>query len=166
MAGYGGPEVASTSESTDVADFAGTMGINKVGSFAALQARVVMLESAVTGLRQLLTPTARQIGPGHNQGPDFLPVPIEDLDEIDHLVALLKEQGPERPQDSTPLIQQDEKVVQIGDRITSALLHLGNAVATGAAMEAGKELYLNHWASVSHWISAVSSALLAFLGLS
>jgi hypothetical protein len=56
-------------------------------SFEELQASVALLEASVTQLRRELS--RRDIGIGHNQGPDFSPLPIEELSDVDDLIALL-----------------------------------------------------------------------------
>jgi len=33
-----------------------------------------------------------KVGPGHNKGPAF--APVEDLSDVDDLIALLKQEGP------------------------------------------------------------------------
>jgi len=51
----------------------------------------------------------KEIGIGHNQGPDFAPIPVEELDDVDDLIALLKEQGPVPPTDPTELTEGSQK---------------------------------------------------------
>jgi hypothetical protein len=156
----------SAGEAPDVAAFTGTVG-NDETRYTELQARVTLLESSLDVLRQEIasqTPD-RKIGPGHNRGPDFLPVPVEELDDIDQLIALLKESGPTPPADRAPLIEQDAKVIALGDRISTGLLTLGAEMSKGAARESGKELLAAHWTSVAHWIVSVSHTLLIWLGM-
>lgn len=136
------------------------------GKFDEMQARVAMLELSLEQLRSALAqPNRRQPGIGHNQGPEFSPVPIADLDDIDKLIALLKESGPAPPPDPAPLIEQNAKVAALGDRINHGLIDLGKEIAKGAAREMGKELLASHWAAVYGWIKAAGGALLTWLGL-
>jgi hypothetical protein len=131
-------------------------------SFEELQASVALLEASVTQLRRELS--RRDIGIGHNQGPDFSPLPIEELSDVDDLIALLKDRGPLPPSDPTPLIQQNAKVAALGERINEGLIGLGKEMARGAAREVGRELIAIHWAAVSGWIKSVGVALLTWLG--
>src|SRR5262249_35250640 len=110
--------------------------------YTELQARVALLESSVDQLRHQLESSARdrEIGIGHNQGPAFAPVSIEELDEIDHLIALLKDRGPAPPSDPTPLIEQNAKITALGERINAGVIDIGKEMAKGVAREAGREL--------------------------
>jgi hypothetical protein len=75
--------------------------------FAELLGRVGLLEASLNQLRETIDPQQqREVGIGHNQGPDLAPVPIEELADVDDLIALLKEQRPEPPSDPTPLVEQ------------------------------------------------------------
>jgi hypothetical protein len=100
--------------------------------YAELQARVALLESSVDQLRRELA-SPREIGIGHNQGPAFAPVPVEELGEIDNLIALLKDRGPVPPSDPTSLIEQNTKVAAIGEKILAGLTVLGTEMAKGGA---------------------------------
>jgi hypothetical protein len=166
-ASLSGAEVrAQAGEAQDIAAFTGVVE-NDEFRFIQLQARVALLESSLNVLRhELASPAAeRKIGPGHNQGPDFLPVPVEQLDDVDRLIALLKDRGHAPPADPTPLIEQNEKVALLSGRINAGLIALGTEMTKGAAREAGKEILASHWASVSHWIASVGHAMLVWLGL-
>jgi hypothetical protein len=132
--------------------------------YSRLQERVALLEASVQQLRSALATSSPSAGIGHNQGPVFAPVPIEDLQWVDDLVALLKEQGPTPPPDLKPLMEKTEKAVRLGELIENGLLSLGAELAKGAAREAGKELLASHWAAVSHWIGSVYRALSTWLG--
>jgi hypothetical protein len=66
----------------------------------------------------------QQPGMGHNKGPSFAPVADEELNDVDALIALLKDQGPTPPADPKPLIEQAEKTVRLAERIRNALLGL------------------------------------------
>jgi hypothetical protein len=133
--------------------------------YSRLQERVALLESSVQQLRSALATSSPTVGMGHNQGPEFAPVPIEDLQWVDDLVALLKEQGPTSPPDLKPLMEKTEKAVRLGEMIENGLLSLGAEMAKGAAREVGKELLASHWAAVCHWIGSVYRALSIWLGL-
>lgn len=79
--------------------------------FLDLLGRVTLLEASLNQLRRELTVSAhdKEIGIGHNQGPDFAPIPVEELDDVDDLIALLKEQGPVPPTDPTELTEGSQK---------------------------------------------------------
>jgi|HubBroStandDraft_3_1064219.scaffolds.fasta_scaffold246831_1 hypothetical protein len=79
--------------------------------FLDLLGRVTLLEASLNQLRRELTVSAhdKEIGIGHNQGPDFAPLPVEELDDVDDLIALLKEQGPVPPTDPTELTEGRQK---------------------------------------------------------
>jgi hypothetical protein len=144
---------------------AGTINVSTEDPYSQLQARVVLLESSVQQLRSALaTSSTGVVGMGHNQGPEFAPVPIEDLQWADDLVALLKAQGPTPPADLKPLMEKTEKAVRLGEMIENGLLSLGAELAKGAAREVGKELLASHWAAVCHWIGSVYRALSTWLG--
>jgi hypothetical protein len=131
--------------------------------WGALQAQVALLESSLAQLRTELAAANRTVGIGHNQGPPFAPVPLEELDEIDNLIALLKEQGPQPPSDPAPLIAQNAKVTSMAERISQSSIDLGKEMAKGGAREIGKELVA--WLAVGTLIKSVGAALLSFLGL-
>lgn len=131
--------------------------------YEELQARVALLESSVDQLRRELVSSSREVGIGHNQGPAFAPVPVEELHEIDDLVALLKDRGPMPPSDPTPLIEQNARVAKLGEKINKGLIDLGTEMAKGAAGEMGKQLIVACWAAVYGWIKSVGAALLTWL---
>jgi hypothetical protein len=131
-------------------------------AYQDLMARVALLEAAVSSL---LTVGEPAIGIGHNKGPsDFEAVSAEDLDNVNDLIALLKEQGPIPPSDPTKLIERNEKALQLSARINEGLVALGTEIAKGSAREAGKEMFVPLWTALSHCITSVSHALLTWLG--
>lgn len=134
--------------------------------YTELRTRVQLLELSLVELRSELSSfkPATTVGVGHNQGPAFVPIQIDDLDEIDRLIRLLKTAGPNPPADPSTLVEQNEKVARLGERIGNAILGLGSAMAAGAAKAAGGELLLSHWASLSHWIAVVGEALKTWIG--
>jgi hypothetical protein len=66
--------------------------------------RAADLTSVIDELRK--ASTGREIGPGHNQGP-----PLQELDQVDDLIALLKDEGPrvKTAIDAKALIAQTKK---------------------------------------------------------
>jgi len=124
--------------------------------FEALQARVALLEAGLAALRS----DDRQIGPGHNRGPEF--TPVEDLSDVDGLIALPKEQGPRPPTDPTPLIEQGEKALQVSEKILNAAKTVGTEMAKGAAREVGKKLL--EWIGFAQLIKDLYLAFKDWLG--
>jgi hypothetical protein len=133
--------------------------------YEELQARVALLESAVYQVRHQSISSAqdREVGVGHNQGPALALVSAEELDEIDKLVALLKDRGPVPPADPTPLIEQSAKADALGKKIIDGVVAIGKEMAKGAAREVGRELFA--WLAVSTLISMVVQTLRTWLGL-
>src|SRR6266550_7583686 len=84
------------------------------------------LASSIDRLRGAITasPAAREIGPGHNQGP---PLQIEELDaESKHLLALLQDKGPRpTPVDRALIAEQAEKTLQLSERVRTWLKQAG-----------------------------------------
>jgi hypothetical protein len=145
----------------------GVVIVSSEARYADLQARVTLLEGSLHELRsELATPRQQEVGIGHNRGPAFAPVRVEELDEVDTLIALLKDRGPTPPTDPAPIIEQNEKVTRIGQRISDGLVELGKEIAKGAAREVGKEALAPYWTAIAHWIASVGHTLLVWLGLS
>jgi hypothetical protein len=125
--------------------------------FEELKGRVALLETSLSELRREIRKP--EIGIGHNRGPDFAPVPVEDLKQIDDLIALLKEQRPTPPSDSAELVELSERATHLSARINSGLMSLGVELAKGAAREGGRHLLIPLWTAVSHGIDWVVEAL-------
>jgi hypothetical protein len=133
--------------------------------FEVLTGRVALLETLVNELRREINVSApKEVGIGHNRGPEFAPAPIEDLDDVDELIALLKEQGPNPPTDPTPLVEQSERASLLSAKINQALGVVGSELAKGAAREGGKHLLVPLWTALSHGIDLVIQALRIWLG--
>jgi hypothetical protein len=124
--------------------------------FKELQALVALLEASLAELR-----SDQQPGLGHNKGPTF--ASVEDLSDVDDLIALLKERGPQPPSDPKPLMEQGEKALRVSERIWNAVLTLGGEMAKGAAREIGGQLvkligisYLIHdvYRALVDWLSS------------
>ncbi|WBL82287.1 DUF2513 domain-containing protein [Bradyrhizobium xenonodulans] len=125
----------------------------------SLIARVAVLEAIVEELRR-----PAGIGIGHNQPPPdahvFAPVTADDLDEIDHLIVLLKEQPPAPTTVSPQLIEQSRVVSKIGTKIAELADIYAKEVVKSAGQETGKRLVqLPFWLGVSSAIAGVASAL-------
>jgi len=111
------------------------------------------LASSINRLRSAITasPTAREIGPGHNQGP---PLQIEELDaESKLLLALLQDKGPRpTPRDRALIAEQAEKSLQLSERIKTWQANLATEAAKLGAREVVKDLTAPFWAEVAHRI--------------
>jgi hypothetical protein len=135
--------------------------------FLELMGRVTLLGASLNQLRRELTISTgnKQIGIGHNQGPDFEPIPFEELDEVDDLIALLLEQGPVPPSDPTEIIERSQKATRISDKIKQYLDVFASEVAKGAGGEIGKRLVqVPIWMAVYHGIDRVTQALAVWIG--
>jgi hypothetical protein len=131
--------------------------------FEVLMRRVALLETSLSELRrELNAPTS--VGIGHNRGPEFNLASDEELDDIDELIALLKEQGPNPPTDRKNLVERSQRATLIAEKINAGLFAIGDELAKGAAREAGKEMLIPLWTAVSHWIASVGHGLLTWLG--
>jgi hypothetical protein len=128
-----------------------------------IQARVALLETSMSELRRELAPRATEAGIGHNRGPEFDLASPAELDDVDELIALLKEQGPKPPADTTNLIERSQKATQIAEKINQGLIAIGIEMLKGGAREAGKHMLIPAWTSVSHWITALGHTVLAWL---
>jgi hypothetical protein len=132
--------------------------------YAELRTRVTLLESSLVELRRNLDAPAQigDIGIGHNQGPPFAPISPDELLQVDELIALLKDRGPDKPIDS-PVIEQSKRAQQVSKHITDGVLELGKELSKGGAREAGKEMLAHLWTSVSHWIDVVVQFVMSLL---
>jgi hypothetical protein len=115
------------------------------------------LSSSIDRLRSAVTASAtREIGPGHNQGPS-----LEDLDDVEGLIALLKDQGPrvKTAIDAKALIEQTEKVKRLPERIWRLLAAAGLLVAGVGVREVTKDLTAPLWDDVTHRIVDLCHAI-------
>jgi hypothetical protein len=135
--------------------------------FQEMQARVALLETSVSALRREMNMSRRaaEVGIGHNLGPEFELASAEELDDIDDLIALLKEQRPNARSDPANLIERSRRATDIAEKINQGLLVLGTELAKGAAREAGKEMLIPLWTAVSSWIISVGPAVVTWLGV-
>jgi hypothetical protein len=125
-----------------------------------LMGRVAVLEAAV---QQLRSPVF-EVGPGHNQPPPdepaFVPVTPNDLDEIDRLIALLKEQPPVPPTVPVQLAAQSRVVARIGAKISNLADIFAKEAVKSAGHEVGKRLVqIPFWWGILYAINEVTSAL-------
>ena len=118
------------------------------------------LTSLIDQLRK--ASTAREIGPGHNQGPS-----LEDLDDVEDLIALLKDQGPrvKTAFDAKALIEQTEKVKRLPERIWSLLKAAGLLVLGVGVHEVTKDLTAPLWNDVAHRIVDLCHAIEVWVSL-
>jgi hypothetical protein len=134
--------------------------------FLELRGRVTLLEASLNQLRRELTNSTRdkEIGIGHNQGPDFTPIPVEELSDVDDLIALLKQQGPLPPTDPTKLTEKSQKATRVSDKIKQYLDGFAIEAFKGAGSEIGKRLaQAPFWVAVYHGIDRVAEALALWL---
>jgi hypothetical protein len=122
--------------------------------------RAADLTSVIDQLRR--ASTGREIGPGHNQGPS-----LEDLDQVDDLIALLKDEGPrvKIAVDARTLIEQTEKVKRLPERIWSLLAAAGLFVLGVGAREVTKDLTAPLWDDVAHRIVDLCHAIEVWVSL-
>jgi len=124
------------------------------------------LASSIDRLRGAITasPAAREIGPGHNQGP---PLQIEELDAEDkHLLALLQDKGPRpTPIDRVLIAEQAEKTLQLSERIRTWLMGAAIAVGSIGAHEVIKDLTAPLWEEVARKIVDLYHAIQVWLSL-
>jgi len=118
------------------------------------------LTSCIDQLRK--ASTRRKIGPGHNQGP-----PLQDLVQVDDLIALLKDEGPrvKTVVDAKALIVQTEKVKRLPERIWSWLKAAGLLVIGIGAHEVTKDLTAPLWDEVAHRIVDLCHAIEVWVSL-
>jgi hypothetical protein len=132
-------------------------------SFKEVERCQADLASAMDRLRNALpTATAREIGPGHNQGP-----PLEDLVWADAFIELLKDEGPriKTAADAKHLIEQTEKVKQLPDRIWAWLKAAGWLVAGVGAHKVTEDLTAPLWDDVAHKIVDLCHAIEVWVSL-
>jgi hypothetical protein len=109
-------------------------------------------------------PAAREIGPGHNQGP---PLQIEELDaESKLLLALLQDKGPRpTPVDRALIAEQAEKTLQLSNRIKTWLKQAGIGLAIIGLQQVTKDLTAPLWAEMAHRIVDLYDAIQVWLSL-
>jgi len=134
--------------------------------YETLMARVALLEAAL--LPVLPTSNSRDenaIGIGHNRGPsDFEPASVEELVQIDQLIALLKEQGPIPPTNSAPILDLQTKTSKTATKIKEYVDECGKAAAKGFGEETGKRLAQSpFWIALFYQMGQVSEALIRWL---
>lgn len=122
--------------------------------------RAADLTSCIDQLRK--ASTAREIGPGHNQGPS-----LEDLDDVEDWIALLKDQGPRAKTaiDAKALIEQTEKVKRLPERIWSLLKAAGWLVAGVGVHKVTENLTAPLWDDVAHKIVNLCHAIEVWVSL-
>jgi hypothetical protein len=134
----------------------GAPGVNEdiEAHFQEALRRAANLTSCIDQLRK--ASRTREIGPGHNQGPS-----LEDLDDVEDLIALLKDQGPrvKTAIDAKALIEQTEKVKWLPERIWSLLKAAGLFVLGVGAHEVTKDLTAPLWDDVAHRIVDLCRAI-------
>jgi hypothetical protein len=120
------------------------------------------LTSKVAELRGALqAQTGRVVGPGHNQGP---PISPEELDDVEHLIALLKEKGSTpAPADRALITEQAEKTVWLSDRIKTWLGALAITVVTIDGREVIKDLTASLCQAVADKIVELYHVVIAWL---
>jgi hypothetical protein len=124
------------------------------------------LEASFGQLRRELASHSqdREVGIGHNQGPDFTPVTIEELGEVDELIALLKEQDPVPTSDRTKLIENSQKATEVSDKIKQYLDTFAIEAFKNAGGEIGKRLaQAPFWIALYTGIDRVTEALALWL---
>jgi hypothetical protein len=124
-----------------------------------LMARVAVLEVAVQELR---TPSG--VGIGHNRPPPdepaFVPITSDDLDEIERLITLLREQPPIPRAVPSQIIAQSRVVTKIGAKIGELADNFAIEAAKSAGQEFGKRLVqVPFWLGILGAIQGVTSAL-------
>jgi hypothetical protein len=116
------------------------------------------LASSIERLRVAIaaSPAAREIGPGHNQGPQ-----IEELDAWEkHLVALLQDRGPRpNPVDRALITEHAEKTLVFSERIRTWLANLALEGAKVGAREVIKDLTARLWAEVADKLDMIYHAI-------
>jgi hypothetical protein len=129
-------------------------------SFQEALRRAADVTSLIDQLRK--ASTGREIGPGHNRGPS-----LDDLDEVEELIALLKEDGPKVKTkiDAKALIEQTEKVKTLPERIWSLLKAAGLMVGTIGLHEVTKDLTAPIWDEVVHKIIDLCEAIEVWVSL-
>jgi hypothetical protein len=125
-----------------------------------LMARVAVLEIALQELR-----TPDRVGMmGHNRPPPddpvFTPVTSNDLDEIDRLITLLKEQPPVPAVVPPQLIAQNSVVSNIAAKVNKLADAFAIEAAKAAGQESGRRLVqVPFWLGVIGAIHGVVTAL-------
>jgi hypothetical protein len=130
-----------------------------VALFADVQRKQAETQSSIDLLRDALKAMPAR-GIGDNQGPR-----LEDLDEIDnHLLALLKDQGPRPPPAERPLIiERAEEGLRWADRIKAWLATLAEEGAKLGAREVAKDLTKPLWADVAHKVADLCHSVIAWI---
>jgi hypothetical protein len=134
---------------------------------AKLENSVALLEIALNQLRRQVEARSheREIGPGHNQGPNLDPVSAQELDDVEELVKLLKDQPPiPPPQVHEHLRERSAKATKVADKIGEYLDELGKEFVKKAGGELGKRVVqAPFWTAVAYAISRVAGALIEWL---
>jgi hypothetical protein len=120
------------------------------------------LSASMERLRSAVSASPPEIGPGHNQGPS-----LEDLDEVDEWIALLKDEGPrvKTAVDAKALIEQTEKVKRLPERIWNLLKAAGLLVLGVGVHEVTKDLTAPLWDNVAHKIVDLCHAIEVWVSL-
>jgi hypothetical protein len=122
------------------------------------------LGSSIDRLRSAVTvPAAREIGPGHNQGPPL----VEELDdESKRLLGLLLDKGPRpSPADRALIVEQAKKTLGLSERIITWLGVLAVGGAKLGAYEVAKDLTKPLLADVAQKIVDLYHAIEAWVSL-
>jgi hypothetical protein len=123
------------------------------------------LTLALDLLRGAVRSKDRVIGPGDNQGP---PLSIEELDDdVDPLIALLKEEGSKikTADDAKPIVEQAEKTVQRAQQIKAWLIALASGAVALGAKEVAKDLTHPLWETVANKILELYRAIAVWVAL-
>jgi hypothetical protein len=149
------------------ADAGSTQSSMVRSDFERLRSDVALLEICIDQFRrqQEAAPLVENdIGPGHNRGPELGPLSDEDINDVEELVSLLKEQSPVPPQETRWLIEQSEKANKVLDKLKQYLDAFALEFSKNAGGELGKELVrilarVPFWVALYHAISRVTEAL-------
>jgi len=124
------------------------------------------LASSIDRLRGAIasSPAAREIGPGHNQGP---PLQIEELDaESKLLLALLQDKGPRpTPVDRALIADHAAQTLQLSERIKPWLKQAAIGLAMIGVHEVTKDLTAPLWEEVARRIVDLYDAIHVWLSL-
>lgn len=141
-------------------EFASGREDRQVELHQVLMTRVAVLEAAIQEIRR---PHA-SIGIGHNQPPPdetaLVPLTPDDVDEIDRLIAQLKDQPPAPAVVSAQLIQQSHDVSRIRAKAAQIVDTFINEAVKAAGQEVGKRLVqVPFWLGVIAAIQGLTEAL-------
>jgi hypothetical protein len=157
----------SSTEAPDVVDIRVDVDPPTVESlWKVVRAQRALMEATIRAI-----PSAeRHIGPDHNGGPDLVPNAAQDLISTNHLIDLLKDEGPRTKGEIQTLIETANAAIVTASSGKSALNVFAMGVIAGAGHYAGNKVLealvdTPWWTAFYERLAELASAVLAWAHL-